>query len=442
MAFTNCRKEMNKLTDFPKSKRDLTLPYGLYEQVISKSLGLGLAATDKLSEGKDCLTVLDFIGQANKKYSFESKFAALLSNTSRSVVREIKDGFTALLKGCYIQLERKAAKYILDNIRASYGSSAGLVLHISNFEEDTGLNLCLANFLDYYHIEPKAIYKTSLFSRLCVRAGVLHDFDEPLEMLLTKSIIKLADINSRRWIIFLLELLPNIRKVDFSAMTAMEIRMVKMFCLTIRGKTAENWNDGDLQNNLRVLGGSTVFIAELMELLKYRYDLIDFIDSPLDIGFECPLDLHCVYTRDQILSALDFKKPSTVREGVKWLPDKNIDVFFITLNKADKDYSPTTMYNDYSINERLFHWQSQSTTSENSPTGQRYIHHREHGSKVLLFVREFKTDRLTGGAQPYTCLGTAKYVSHEGSQPMNIIWHLDSPIPAKYLKKTNKLVVG
>lgn len=28
--------------------------------------------------------------------------------------------------------------------------------------------------------------------------------------------------------------------------------------------------------------------------------------------------------------------------------------------------SPTTMYNDYSINESLFHWQSQSTTAENS----------------------------------------------------------------------------
>ena len=38
-------------------------------------------------------------------------------------------------------------------------------------------------------------------------------------------------------------------------------------------------------------------------------------------------------------------------------PDKQVDVFFITLNKADKDYSPTTMYNDYSINESLFHWQ-------------------------------------------------------------------------------------
>ena len=79
-----------------------------------------------------------------------------------------------------------------------------------------------------------------------------------------------------------------------------------------------------------------------------------------------------------------------MREGVKWLPEKQLDVFFVTLNKAEKDYSPTTMYNDYSINESLFHWQSQSTTAADSPTGQRYIHHRERGSKVLLFVREYQ----------------------------------------------------
>ena len=169
---------------------------------------------------------------------------------------------------------------------------------------------------------------------------------------------------------------------------------------------------------------------------------IDFIDEPVELGFDCPLDLHCTYTRDQLLVAMDFMKPATVREGVKWLPDKQLDVFFVTLNKADKDYSPTTMYNDYSINESLFHWQSQSTTAENSPTAQRYIHHKERGSKVLLFVREFKSDRVTGGAEAYTYLGTASYVKHTGSRPMNITWQLDRPIPAKFLKKTNKLVVG
>ncbi len=53
-----------------------------------------------------------------------------------------------------------------------------------------------------------------------------------------------------------------------------------------------------------------------------------------------------------------------------------------------------------------------------------------------------KADRITGGAEAYTFLGTANYVKHEGLRPMNITWKLDAPIPAKYLKKTNKLVVG
>ena len=62
--------------------------------------------------------------------------------------------------------------------------------------------------------------------------------------------------------------------------------------------------------------------------------------------------------------------------------------------------------------------------------------------KAVEYIWEFKADRLTGGAEAYTFLGTANYVKHEGSRPMNITWKLDRPIPAKFLKKTNKLVVG
>ena len=61
---------------------------------------------------------------------------------------------------------------------------------------------------------------------------------------------------------------------------------------------------------------------------------------------------------------------------------------------------------------------------------------------MLLFVREFKTDHISNSAAAYTYLGAADYVKHEGSRPMNITWRLDEPIPAKFLKKTNKLVVG
>ena len=294
----------------------------------------------------------------------------------------------------------------------------------------------------YSHLDPRAIYKYSSFSRICARADVIEDFTEPLEEVLTKAFARLSIVDSRRWIRFLLDLLPRLENVDFAALSQVGQRMLQMFYVTVWGKAAENWKSDAVLDHLHALSDSPVLLGELLALLRYRYEQIDFIDEPVDLGFDCPLDLHCTYTRDQLLVALDFLKPATVREGVKWLPEKRLDVFFVTLNKADKDYSPTTMYRDYSISENLFHWQSQSTTAADSPTGQRYIHHRARGSKVLLFVREFKADRITGGAEAYTFLGTANYVKHSGSKPMNITWQLDRPIPAKFLKKTNKLVVG
>ena len=427
----------NEGVDIPEVNTVLFLRPTESLTVFLQQLGRGL----RLSEDKECLTVLDFIGQANKKYNFEDKFAALLSNTTRSVTREIKDGFVSLPKGCYIQLEKKAARYILDNIRASYGNSAGLVSRIATFEEDTGLELTLANFLDYYHIDARSIYKFDSFSRLCARADVIDEFEEPVEEVLSKALGRFVSVDSRRWISFLIDMLKNIDNIDFSALSDVEKRMMQMFYITIWGKSIEDWNDQEVVDNLYSLSNSPVLLSELIALLEYNYNRIDFIDDTVDIGFDCPLDLHCTYTRDQLLVAMDFMKPNTVREGVKWLPEKEVDVFFITLNKSDKDYSPTTMYNDYSINETLFHWQSQSTTNADGKVGQRSINHRRLGSKVLLFVREFKND-LYGNTAPYTYLGMANYVTHNGSRPMNVTWRLDKAIPAKYLKKTNKLVVG
>lgn len=428
----------NEGVDIPEVNTVLFLRPTESLTIFLQQLGRGL----RLAESKDCLTVLDFIGQANKRYNFEDKFAALLSYTNRSLTKEIAEGFISVPKGCYIQLERKASEYILANIRASYSKSSGLISRVANFTEDSGMELTLSNFLDYYHLDPRSIYKFASFSRICSQAKIIADFYEDQENVFTKAMKRLAIADSRRWIDFLLNLLPRLKKTELMALTALEQRMLQMFYVTIWGVGAESWISSEVMKNLYTLSNSPVMLGEMLSLLKFRKNQIDFLDEPVYLGFDCPLDLHCSYTRDQILVALDFLKPATMREGVKWLPSKKLDVFFVTLNKADKEYSPTTMYNDYSINEYLFHWQSQSTTSVKSITGQRYIHHQEQGSKVLLFVREFKEDQIAGGAAAYTFLGTAKYVKHEGNRPISVIWQLDRPIPAKFLKKTNKLVVG
>lgn len=72
----------NEGVDIPEVNTVLFLRPTESLTVFLQQLGRGL----RLSEDKECLTVLDFIGQANKKYNFEDKFAALLSNTTRGVV--------------------------------------------------------------------------------------------------------------------------------------------------------------------------------------------------------------------------------------------------------------------------------------------------------------------------------------------------------------------
>ena len=129
-----------------------------------------------------------------------------------------------------------------------------------------------------------------------------------------------------------------------------------------------------------------------------------------------------------------------MREGVLHLPDIKVDVFFVTLHKTEKEYSPTTMYQDYAINDRLFHWQSQSTTSAESPTGRRYVEHEQNGYTVLLFGREYKSRNSL--AQPYSFLGPAHYVTHSGNRPVNITWRLEHPLSARLLRTLARLAVA
>lgn len=67
----------NEGVDIPEVNTILFLRPTESLTIFLQQLGRGL----RHAENKDCLTVLDFIGQANKRYNFEDKFAALLSNT-------------------------------------------------------------------------------------------------------------------------------------------------------------------------------------------------------------------------------------------------------------------------------------------------------------------------------------------------------------------------
>ncbi len=173
-------------------------------------------------------------------------------------------------------------------------------------------------------------------------------------------------------------------------------------------------------------------ISDLRSLLDYCIKHAPLVGET-DDARTSPLAIHAAYTRDEAMVALghwSFASRPSHREGVLHLKDKKLDVFFVTLQKTESDYSPTTMYEDYLISHDQFHWQSQSSTSDQSATGQRYIQHREQGYIPLLFVRETKS-LPSGLSAPYHFLGPCRYVSHTGSKPISIVWQLDHPVPTR-----------
>lgn len=392
-------------------------------------------------EGKDCLTVLDFIGQAHKKFRFDLRYRALIDDPSRSVIDQIEQGFPHLPAGCSVNIERIARQHILRNIRQSLlGTTTYLIQEIAELAERNGRVPTLGEFLDFYRLDPDDIYKKGAsWSRLCVRAGVVPDFTDPDEDRLTKGLRRIQHISS----ISQIRSLQSLIESTFPLLDSPDENMLRIILMMHFSLWGRDWKPETATTSVQRLRENPVFCQEMMQLLDYKLSRIDAVAPSLDLPFACPMELHAMYTRDEILAALGLwtlQKQREVREGVIYLKDIGADVFFITLNKTESDYSPTTMYEDYAISDTLFHWQSQSTTLTDSPTGRRYIKHAERDHKILLFVREHKS--RNGLSSPYHFLGPVDYISHTGSKPINIVWKLQHPMPAKLLRKTARVAVA
>jgi hypothetical protein len=316
----------------------------------------------------------------------------------------------------------------LDNIHNAIINKNNIINKIKTYEGEPSDRVHYSEFLDYYGLTPRDIYTRSTLSGLYKEAGILtEDLDNEKNGFYSKAFLRLSHIDSRRWISTIKYLLNN----DIKTINSIQEKMILMLFYNFYNKKPVDVGFQDLIKVIQKIKADSVFCEELNQLLNYRYNKIKFLDETVDIGYENALDLHCTYSREEILTGLgvnSFDHRQESREGVFYFKERDLDIFFINLQKSEKEFSPTTMYEDYAISDRLFHWQSQSKTSDTSITGQRYIKDRKMGGRVLLFVRDIKSES-------YTFLGKANYESHQGNKPISIIWRLEKPIPSHILEK-------
>lgn len=427
----------NEGVDIPEVNTILFLRPTESLTVFLQQLGRGL----RLSDNKECLTVLDYVGQAHKNYNFYEKFSSIARKKGKALKEEIESGFITLPKGCHLHMEKQAKEYILRNINSFINNKTTITNKIKTFEIESGKNLNLENFIEFYNITLKEIYKTKKsFYRLCVNAKVKEDFSDIDEKYLSSGILRIINTDSVKLLKFWIETLQNYKNENKIAnLTDSEEKMLLMLHYTLYTKSPKELGINNIIEFLKRLYSNRLMYEEILEVLKYNLNHIKIKTLSDELKFESNLEVHSTYTKEQILAAFGkntIDKQYPLREGVLYIEEIKTDIFLITLNKVEKHFSPSTMYEDYAINDKLFNWQSQSRTSIDSPTGQRYVNHMNTNNNILLFVRENK--REDGITSPYIYLGPADIVSYSGSKPINIVWKLKNTLPASIAVKVEK----
>lgn len=175
--------------------------------VFLQQLGRGLRHHE--ASDKECLTVLDYVGQAHEKYSYEERFRALKHKSNVSVNDCLKDDVLPLPRGCHLKMEKLAKEYILRNIKQAIVNKSVIVSRMRTYRSETSRDFRLGEFLDYYGMDLQTFYgkqcNRSFYSLSRLAFGKMEDktYDDQL----IKRYKNLFYVDSRRllskWIGFL-----------------------------------------------------------------------------------------------------------------------------------------------------------------------------------------------------------------------------------------------
>ena len=428
----------NEGVDVPEVDTILMLRPTESALVFLQQLGRGL----RRYEGKDCVTVLDFIGTAHRKFRFDLRYRSITGATRPEVEQQIHEGFPLLPAGCSMQLDRVATRIVLDNLRTAIPSNR--LARIRELKALWDSDVCqrsrvptLTEYLEASGLDLEDIFDGgSWWSSLKRAAGLPCAAAGQAEEKLGKALSRMLHIDDplrlaayRRWLSG--ELLPRDEPV-------------------LAGWVATVWqadNPGSFAAAQSLLRQSPEIVQESLEvldLLEARAGHLTYeLDDEMQWPHTVPLSVHAKHSLSEILAAFGRISPGQFyqhREGPFRHPGTNSDLFFVTLEKDEKHYSPSTLYNDYAISATRFHWQSQSILRQRNETAQRYIEHEARGGHVFLFVRS-RRKRSDGRTMPYTFLGPCDYVSHHGERPINFVWQLRRPMPADFYQ-ASKVAAG
>lgn len=307
---------------------------------------------------------------------------------------------------------------------------------VRRFERNTGQVLTLKNYLNNFGLDIRTIFKTAgSWARLKKLAGRdVSTFNENSKYtkFLEGGLSRLYHTNSYDYLQFLQLLLNNEFCVNIKS--ERDRKFINLFYYTVWRNPINTVNDEytksftSIEDAIASLKEEAWIIEELQTLIDIRLKSLKQPTRWFEVVKGSEIELYGCYSADEIHLLLENRLRRGQSQGTQYDYVHNLAMVFVTLNKPDKEYSPSTRYQDYVISQCQFHWQSMYTIRKSDKAGQRIINQKRNGWKYILFVRESRRDEY-GNTNGYYCLGTMDFNSSYGECPMNVVWDMHEPIP-------------
>lgn len=414
----------NEGVDIPEIDTILFLRPTESATVFLQQFGRGL----RLHKDKDHLTVLDFVGHSRAEFSYKERFEALIGRHSQNIKDEIEGGFANAPFGCKIILEEKAKEEIIANIEGYLRSlnKGRIIKEIAAYYKLAKDAFSLKGFLTYSHVPFHKVYGSMTWGELCQLAGVRKDVSVHAAQIKYAVKKKWLATDSFSYFKQLLRFADSGFKCDTTKFTELEQRYAVMLYYDLYDKAGSYTSIAQMFNDL---ASDVLFVQEFKEVVEYLKDKCVAPEKEDNSVYKNwnPLRLHGIYTKAQIqaalgLSTLARKSPS--REGVERLKDIKLEAMYVDIIKKREEGSMTA-YKDYAQNREFFHWETQNRVSEGSREAEAY---RNGENNMLFFVRQQVEHPDFGCRMGFTYLGQVTMNSIEGSKPMQIVWHLNTPM--------------
>jgi superfamily II DNA or RNA helicase/HKD family nuclease len=425
----------NEGVDIPEVDTVVLLRPTESQTVFLQQLGRGL----RHSPNKDVLTVLDFVGFQNKKFRYDLRFQSLTGTPRGRIEGALEAGFPFLPSGCSIQLDKVASNIVLENIRASVPNRAREMLRDIHeyLPSSSPVEGSLHRFLENSGRELSDIYgdRKRSWTSLLRQSGRALGTSSALEESLLARVSSIVHVDDMPRIRAYRELiagdLQRLEDPTYRAFATMLHHSLWPAKREWRGSGVDRLAEG-----LELLASEPAVVAELLAVLDEAQERIKHVTHPLAGELaQLPVRVHARYSRAEMLAGIGWSGVDTgvagQVAGVRFVPSIKADVFDVTWQKSERDYSPNTMYRDYAISPTLLSWESQNAAHRDSTAVQRYINHAEQGTHVLIFARESKSWEFAS-ARPFLFVGPARYVSHFGDRPVTFRWELERALPSDF----------